>query len=526
MTRRALLAAGALAAVVLTSCSSPGSTDPEAPPPPDMPDDSTPAPDATEDISQDLEPFYTQTLSWDDCGEQYQCSTLTVPLDYDEPDGDTIDIALLRVPATGTDRQGSLLVNPGGPGASGIDYARNAPVPDAVVSDRVLEHFDIVGFDPRGVGSSTAIDCLDDEELDDFMAHQPTAEDEEGAAELETTMDEFFQGCQARSGALLPHVGTENVARDLDVLRATLGDESLNYLGKSYGTVIGATYAELFPTRVGQMVLDGAVDPTLDSAEVALGQAEGFERAFSAFLDWCLDDDCPLGDSETEARETVDEFLADLEAEPLPTNDPDRPLTSSLAFYGIILPLYLSSDEGYPVLASGFEAAIDDDDGSVLLNLADLYLNRTDEGGYEGNQNEAILAVNCADRPDGVTVSEARATAPEFEDASPIFGQYMAWSGLSCASWPDEAELEPPEVAPAEISGDGAGPILVVGTTGDPATPYEWAEALADQLDSGVLLTYEAFVHTAYLSGSECIDDHVDAYVIEADVPDDGTVCS
>ncbi len=209
------------------------------------------------------------------------------------------------------------------------------------------------------------------------------------------------------------------------------------------------------------------------------------------------------------------------EEEPLPTDDESRPLTSSLAFYGIILPLYLSPEQGYPTLADALDQAVNEDNGSDLLQLADLYLNRNADGTYNGNQNEAIIAVNCIDYPGGTTVEEAEAALPEFEEASPIFGRFMAWSGLSCLSWPAESDYDQ-----SQISGTGADPILVVGTTGDPATPYDWAEALADQLDSGTLLTYDAFVHTAYMSGNECIDAAVDDYILNGTPPEDDLVCS
>ncbi|AYY11717.1 alpha/beta hydrolase [Actinobacteria bacterium YIM 96077] len=514
---RTVLAAILTAAFAAAACSSTG-TEPQDPSVQEDPPDSTPVPDATEDAAEGLEALYTQSLEWDECGEQQLCSTLDVPLDYDEPAGQQIEITVLRVPATGDDPIGSLIVNPGGPGASGVEYARNA---HAAASEQVRERFDIVGFDPRGVGQSVPVDCLDDEQLDEFVAQDMSAEDDESLAELEASMEQFIQGCEDRSGDLLPHIGTDNVARDMDILRSALGDEELTYLGKSYGTFVGAVYADLFPDRVGRMVLDGAVDPLLDSAEVALGQAEGFQEAFDAFLDWCLEQDCPLGTSEEEARDNLDEFISGLEDNPLPTDDEQRPLTGPLAFQGIILPLYLATDEGYPTLLSALDAAINDDDGSVLLQLADLYLNRTPEGQYEGNQNEAIIAVNCLDRPTDVTVDEAREMAEEFEDASPIFGQFMAWGDLACDEWPVESDYDR-----TQISGTGADPILVLGTTGDPATPFEWAESLAEQLDSATLLTYDAFVHTAYLSGSDCVDDTVDEYLLEGTPPEEDLVCT
>ncbi|PZF79941.1 proteinase [Jiangella anatolica] len=504
---------------------------------PDVPDRSTPAADATVGIEPELARFYTQELEWSDCGEGFQCSTATVPVDYADPGGDTLELALLRSPATGEDRLGSLLVNPGGPGASGVEYAQLA---GSVVTGQVRERYDIVGFDPRGVAGSTPIDCVDDAELDDYLAADPTPDDEAEIADMEESIQELAAGCAARSGELVPHVGTADVARDLDVLRAALGDEKLNYLGKSYGTFIGALYADQFPDRVGRLVLDGAIDPTLSGDDLGLGQARGFERALSAFLTWCFDqDNCALGSSEDEARDTLAGLLRQADAEPLVTDDENRPLTEALAFYGIILPLYLTADEGYEPLNEALDLALTEDDGTLLLTFADLYLERNSDGTYNGNANEVISIVNCMDHPESATAAEAQAGLAAFTDVSQVFGPFLAWGGLGCSALADglaeagdgptddptatptgEPEPHPPVTAP------GADPILVVGTTGDPATPYEWAQSLADQLSSGVLLSYDSTVHTAYLAGSDCIDAAVDAYLLAGTVPDEGTSCA
>ncbi|PSL05459.1 alpha/beta hydrolase family protein [Haloactinopolyspora alba] len=504
----------------------------------DPPDDSTPAPDATEGVDAGLAQYYTQTLNWEDCDEEFQCTTATVPVDYDEPDGDTIELSVLRAPATSEDRMGSLLVNPGGPGASGVEYAR---VAGAVATEQVREHYDIVGFDPRGVGESQPIDCLDDAELDEFVASDMSPDDESEISEMRESVQDFAEGCKARSGDLLPHVGTDDVARDLDILRAALGDERLNYLGKSYGTYIGAIYADLFPDRVGRMVLDGAMDPTLSSKEMALGQVRGFERALSAFLDWCVEqDNCAAGSTESGARQTIRGFFQQVDEEPLPTSDENRPLTESLAFYGVILPLYLTAAEGYPALNEALAAALNEGDGQPLLTFADIYLERNSSGEYKSNQNEAIVAVNCVDHPSGGTIEDAQASVSEFRKVSPIFGPSMAWNGVGCGTLLSNGDNgedsdngegsdggEPTAAADiAPTTADGAAPILVVGTTGDPATPYEWAQSLADQLSSGVLLTYEASVHTAYLSGSDCIDKAVDAYLLNGTAPEQGKRCA
>jgi pimeloyl-ACP methyl ester carboxylesterase len=472
---------------------------------------STPAPEATNGVDPALARFYSQQLAWETCHEDFQCTTVEVPLDYDAPDGEVIELAVLRRPADGDDRTGSLLVNPGGPGASGTEYARAGPV-----NDDVAERFDVVGFDPRGVGKSVPIDCLDDAELDDFLETDGSPDDPAEITQLQEQTAAFVSGCADRSGEMIPAVGTVNVARDLDILRAALGDEVLYYRGASYGTDIGAEYAELFPDRVGRLVLDGAIDPTLTGDEFALGQARGVERALTAYLESCTDDeDCPLGETESEARSTLTTLLDVIDATPLPTNDEARPLTQSLAVLGIVLPLYLSPDEGYLLLNLALERALAGD-GSALLLLADQYLRRNADGTFDGNLNEANIAVNCVDRP---WAQEIEARIPEFEMASPLLGAYLAWSGLVCTQWPVSA----PD--PARVTAAGAAPILVVGTTGDLATPYEWAEALAGQMESAVLITHEGSGHTAYRKGSDCIDDAVDDYLIDGTVPEDGLRC-
>lgn len=519
LPRAVVVAAAALLVVTACGAENPGLSERPAD---DPPAENTPAPDATTGVDPELIEFYTQTIDWERCGGEFDCATITVPLDYDDPTGDTVELSILRSPATGDGEPlGSLLVNPGGPGASGVEYARAAR---AVVTAEVLESYDVVGFDPRGVGRSAPIDCLDDDALDEYTAADGTPDDDAEIQALQDAVAELGAGCDDHSGDLLQHIGTDDVARDLDVLRAVLGDEELTYLGKSYGTQIGARYAELFPERVGRMVLDGAMDPSSSIEDVALGQAEGFEAAFDAFVAWCVDQSsCALGSSPDAARQAMAGLLRRADAEPLPTGDDDRPLTEPLAFSGVALPLYYPPEQGYPMLDTALRPAIDDDDGSALLELADLYLDRTSDGEYRSNMTEAAMAVNCFDRGSAaVTVTDAEAALPAFESVAPTFGASLAWSGLACASWPYHAETPP-----APVTASSAPPIVVVGTTGDPATPYSWAEALAEQLESGVLLTYEGFVHTAYVrAGSSCVDDAVDAYLVDGEVPDDGTACS
>ncbi len=476
---------------------------------------SSPAP-APSGASGGLARFYDQQIDWQRCGDAYQCGRLEVPVDYADPAGASIQLALLRVPARDKDRRlGSLIVNPGGPGGSGVDYAAAA---DGIVSPAVRDRYDLVGFDPRGVDRSEPVDCLSDAQLDAFLAADPTPDDKREVSGLVGADKEFAAGCRMRAGALLAHVGTAGVARDLDVLRGALGDERLHYLGKSYGTLIGAEYLRLFPRRAGRVVLDGAVDPALTAEQFALGQASGFEQALTSFLADCVRHDCPLGADVTTARAGLTRLLGRLDAQPLPTRS-GRRLTEALAVLGVAYPLYLPPDRGYPALRAALHEALGGD-GSALLGLSDDYTQRHPDGSYDGNSNEAIYAVNCLDRQDVTGPAQVAAQLPTFERASPTFGRYIAWSGLPCAYWP-----VPPSGRPAPVAAPGAPPVLVVGTTGDPATPYAWAVSLAEQLDSGVLLTYVGSGHTAYRHGSSCIDDAVDRYLLEGQPPAAGTRC-
>ncbi len=470
---------------------------------------------ADEPPSPELSLFYSQRVEWAPCEGEFECATLEVPLDYDDPNGPTIDLALLRAPAAEPEqRVGSLVVNPGGPGQPGTDYAAQSGL---VFGDPLLDSFDVVGFDPRGTGESTQVDCLGDRALDQYVAFDPdpdTAPERRGFVRLSQAM---LSGCAERSGPLAAHVSTIEAARDMDVLRAVLGESSLSYFGASYGTELGATYAELFPERVGRFVLDGAVDLSLDFRGLALGQAAGFETALRAYVENCVEtvDSCFLGDSVAGGLARISDFLDQVDAEPLSTST-SRPLRVGNAFYGIVLPLYVRD---YWFLLSSALGAAFDGDGSALLQLSDLYNSRGPTG-YNDNSREAFVAISCLDDPSSIRPGQVPAATPAFEKASPTFGDVFAWGLVGCRG----TEVESTE-APLDVDGSGAAPIVVIGTTRDPATPYAWAESLAAQLDSGVLVSRDGDGHTGYNKGNDCVDDAVHAYLLDGTVPDDGLSC-
>lgn len=461
-----------------------------------------------------LEDFYDQEITWSRC-DQAECGTLDVPIDYQRPGDGAIRVAVKRTRATG-DRIGSLVVNPGGPGAPGTTMVDNV---DFYFADELRAAYDIVGFDPRGTGDSAPVDCLTDEALDAYVAADPDPDTAQEVATAQQNSQQFWTGCAARSGAVGPHVSTVEAARDMDVLRAALGEDELAYFGFSYGTRLGATYAELFPDRVGRLVLDGAVDPSLAPREGALSQAKGFETALRSYVQNCVDaGDCFLGATLEAGITKIQDLLASIDATPLKTGDPEgRQLTIGLAFYGIVLPLY--SEDNWPYLDDGLQDALKGD-GSTLLELADFYGSR-ENGTYTDNSLEAISVINCLDDPWSITPDQVPANIAEFEKASPTFGEVFAWGLTACNGIPFTSTDEPD----LKIDGSGAAPIVVLGTTRDPATPYAEAVAMAEQLESGVLVSRDGDGHTAYNKGNACVDDAVHAYLLDGTVPKDGLSC-
>ena len=474
----------------------------------------TAAPDVS-GVPAALLPYYSQVPQWSPCEAEFECTTVTVPLDYADPAAGDIDLAVVRHRATGGDPVGSLLTNPGGPGAGGVDFVTESM--QFALGSAVVRDFDVIGFDPRGVGQSTAVACYDAAEMDAYLFDIPA--DPRGSAgwtrELEEASRAFAEACDANSGGILPFITTENSARDMDVLRAVLGDTALNYLGFSYGTFLGATYAKLFPDRVGRLVLDGAIDPSVSGLDVSTTQGLGFESALRAYMASCLDGrDCPFAGTVDDAMADLATLLASVDRRPIENSD-GRMLGADSLVTAIITPLYAQGN--WPALTAMLTDVLAGS-AEYAFFIADFYYNRED-GVYLDNQTEAFRAYNCMDYPLDEDPADVEAAHALLDEKAPTIAPY--WKGPDpCDQW-----VYPPTGVREPIAAEGAAPIVVVGTTNDPATPYEWSVALAEQLESGVLVTRVGEGHTGYNQGSACVDDAVESYLIDGVVPEDGLEC-
>jgi len=482
----------------------------------DSTDSTLPKPSQSASVPQGdgLDGYYAQQLDWSECSDGFECSSYSVPIDYANPTDGAMQISVIRKLATGT-ALGSLVLNPGGPGGSGIEYTTYA---EYVVSNTLRENFDIVGFDPRGVGFSTPVECLDDEQTEEYIALDGSPDNQTEIDQAQAMSELFAQSCATNSPDTFKFLDTISATRDIDILRALLGDEKLNWLGKSYGTFLGATYADLFPDRVGRMLLDGAIDPTLTNEQLSYGQALGFELALTRFVDDCVTkSDCPLSASGAAGVSEVSDLLVDLDANPI-TLDDGRLFTQAMGTLGVVGSLY-DKQYGWPELRTNLGLAFDDDFSGLAASV-DFYTGRESDGSFKDNSNDAIAAVNCLDRPDRATTEQTVALASEWKKVAPNFGEYLAWSNISCSYWKAEATG-----VPKEITAPGAPTLLGVGTVNDPATPYVWSQVLAGQLSKGVLLTLDGDGHTAYYQGSKCIDEIVDNFYLTGEADAD-IVCT
>ncbi|MFC4912231.1 alpha/beta hydrolase [Actinomadura gamaensis] len=463
-----------------------------------------------------LETFYGQKPAWKSCGGGMECADVKVPLNYSDPSGTQIKLAAIRLPAEDkSHRIGSLLTNPGGPGGSGVDFVRQT---GRAFDDKLRQRFDIVGFDPRGVGASAPVRCMTGPQLDRFFSTDTSPDDQRELDTLSSESKQYADECKTKAGKELPYVGTVNAARDMDVLRAALGDQKLTYYGASYGTYLGATYADEYPTNIRALVLDGAIDPRTSSTDMLVEQAKGFETALRAFAADCAKQgDCPLGTNPDAAVTKVGDLLKQTDKTPLRNSRDARPVTESWTVMGIATALY--AKETWPYLRQALSAALTRGDGTLLMTLADTMVERKPDGSYS-NQTDANMAVNCADKPNPPDVASYKKAADQAAQTAPRFGPFVVWGGLPCIYWPVQTKQ-----APKPVTAKGAPPILVIGTLRDPATPYKWAQGLASQLSSGTLLTLDGDGHTAYLQGNSCITAATDDYLINGTPPKKDTVC-
>ena len=461
--------------------------------------------------------LYKQNPNWTLCENNiFQCGSVKVPVNWDKPNGETISIALVR---KFTNKAGSLLINPGGPGGSGYDFLVNNY--SDLGTKALRDAYTLVSFDPRGVGRSAGIKCLDGADTDHYL-YDSNGQVPGSAADIKANramIGKFDKACKQNSGAVLGHVDTVSAAKDMDVIRSALGESKLNYLGYSYGTFLGTTYAALFPDKVGRFVLDGAIDPRVSDEASNLNQLIGFDRALNNYLKDCLRDtsSCPFNGSLAEAKVSVSKFLNQMETKTLKTSD-GRKLTGASALTGMIMALY--SNDYWPYLTQAFHDAFKGD-GSMFIKLADFYNDRDATGGYSSNSLEANIAINCLDKRSDPSPQAMAAQNAKMLAASPIMGRYWQNGALICEQWPF-----PVAKHPADYSAKGAPTIMVVGTTNDPATPFQEAVALAHEvLAKGFLVTFKGEGHTAYGRSNECVSGVVDDFLIQGNLPSKEPVC-
>ncbi|ASY22036.1 putative pimeloyl-ACP methyl ester carboxylesterase [Candidatus Planktophila versatilis] len=459
------------------------------------------------EIPTNLAAYYAQQLQWQSCYENYQCADLLVPIDYTELRTGTFNISVLKYPTTGEKKTGSLIVNPGGPGGSGVDYAYAA---EYLFSPTILNAYDIVGFDPRGVGRSEPIVCLSDNELDANYASDSKPDNEQEFAQILIESKKFIQQCEEKNKHLTSF-STANAARDMDILREAVGDKQLNYMGKSYGTFLGTLYAQFFPENVGHMVLDGAVDPTISNFRQGLTQAVAFDKAFAAFAADCnTRSKCPLPKEKSAAIDEMKKILSQV------AKKPNKRLSESLVLLGVAAALY-DSATGWPKLRIAIRDVMNGK-GDKFLALADEYTGRTQDGNYTANEFDSGAIIDCLDFTDARSVKQMKEDAMVFAEQAPLFGPYLAYGGLVCQYFdtPQATEVVPTKTA---------NPIVIIGTTGDPATPYEWAQGLHRILTNSVLISLSGEGHTGQGQDNKCVDGQVDDFYLESKTPS-RTTCS
>lgn len=521
MMRAASLTAAA--AMLLVGCANPGGDDAGADAGSDeaAAEPQTPTTVPTDTLPADAEQYtqyYEQELDWSSCESSMMCAEVTVPMDYADPaGGEDLQIQIISS-ETAVDEGEYLLTNPGGPGSSGYDTV--AQTANSAFSEELLERYDVIGFDPRGVHRSAPVTCLDDAEMDEYR-EEVSGEELESDASFEAARQsaaELAAQCETESGELLGHVDTLSAVRDMDVIRAALGQDEMNYLGFSYGTKLGVTYAEHYGQRVGRFVLDGMFDVSLDAHELNEQQALGFEDALENYAQWCTEqENCPIGDSVPEVVQGVQDLFAQVDESPAQSID-GRTINVSTLVSGFITPMY--SRQSWPLLSEALTLAVVQGDFSAFQYFADLQAGREADGSYDWISSFAFSAVMCLDYPMPEDPDQIDAEFEEVSESAPTFGPYLGHRAVLCEQWPADHVSEPwdPELAEVEE-------ILFIGTTGDPATPVEWAENMHELVPQSSLIIRDGEGHLAYRTGNTCVDEAVDSYLLEGELTEGRSEC-
>jgi pimeloyl-ACP methyl ester carboxylesterase len=448
-------------------------------------------------------------IAWSPCNGNLQCGSLVVPLNYDQPGGSTTDIAVARhVAEIPSDRIGSLVIDPGGPGVSGIDDMENEL---SVLTPELLDDFDIVMFDPRGVERSDPVTCGETPGSPPTTLSDPTPTTPSAQSSTIAGLQQYAAACEKASSAVLPYVGTVDTARDMERLRLALGDSGLSYMGQSYGTLLGLTYASLFPTHVRAMVLDSVIDPALTFTQFSQGQANGFESELQSFISWCAgDSSCPWHPT-GDPTQAVLALIAASATAPVPAGN-GRTAGAGELYDALLDGLYAQSD--WPQLGDAL-AADAAGNGAQVVTMSDHY-------NHNGSTNgaDAATAINCLDHPTSLDLSAYAYLADLLKASAPVFGPLLAWGQAACAVWPT-----PPTRTAGPVAAPGAPPMLVIGTTNDPATPYAWAVSVSHELDRAVLLTVDGDNHVSYFY-SACVRSYAQTYLVTGVTPPAGSTCS
>jgi pimeloyl-ACP methyl ester carboxylesterase len=460
------------------------------------------------DYPKTLSGYYAQEIDWKSCRQDFQCATLAVPIDYKKLATGTFEIALLKYKARTSKKLGSLIVNPGGPGGSGVDYAYAA---EYIFSPAILDRYDIVGFDPRGVSRSAPIRCLSDKELDANNNSDSKPDNDAEFQQILKDTKKYVEKCKEKNKYLASY-STANVARDLDILREAVGDKQLSYMGKSYGTYLGTLYAQFFPEKVGRVVLDGAVDPSLSNFQQTLTQAIGFDQAFNSFAADCTKrKSCTLPKDRDAAVAEMQQLFNQAAQKPFRTKrQSGRTLSESMMVLGTASAMY-DSQTGWPKLRRAIAEA-QEGYGDIFLELADEYTGRQNDGSYPNNEFDSGAVIDCLDFNEPRNVQRIRSDAKAFAAEAPLFGPYLAYGGVTCKFFNQDTEVT---ILPTAT----ANPVIVIGTTGDPATPYEWSEGLSKLLTNSRLISLTGEGHTGQGQGNACIDDQIDDFYLTGKAP-------